>query len=50
MTTKPEPVSVPDEINAMRRIANTLDRLDPATRARVARWICDRWLPDTEEH
>lgn len=45
MTTA-EPTSIPDELNAMRRIANTLDRLDPATRARVVGWIGDRWVYD----
>jgi hypothetical protein len=41
-----QPTSIPDELNAMRRIAATLDRLDPATRSRVVGWIGDRWVYD----
>lgn len=48
-TTQAQPTSIPDEISAMRKIATTLDRLDPATRDRVARWTAERYLPDTDQ-
>lgn len=39
--------SVHTELAAMRKLAATLDALDAATRWRVARWIVERYLPDT---
>lgn len=39
----PEPTTARDETTAMGRIAKTLDELDPAARARVVRWIGERY-------
>ena len=36
-----QPTTPTDEINALRRIAATLDRLDPAARARAVGWLFD---------
>jgi len=47
MTT--EPTTVTDEINAYRKIAAILDKLDPATQARAVRWIADRWPVQASE-
>ena len=41
MTT--EPTTVADELAALRRIVAALDKLDPATRNRVAAWLFDRY-------
>lgn len=40
-----EPTSVAAELAAMRRLARELDRLDPATRGRVACWLAGRYCP-----
>lgn len=38
-----KPTSLNQEISAMRRIATSLDRLDPAARERVVSWAFDRF-------
>lgn len=43
MSTPTEPTTVVDETTAMRRIAAALDKLDPATQARVVRWAYERY-------
>lgn len=48
MTTV-ESTTVADELAAMRRIAATLDKLDPAARERVAGWMWDRYRQPTED-